>query len=191
MHFRVFSVHVYRAANLSYRRNRLASRLRLWYSRACMHSSPPTHLIVCREPLAAPDYRTAIRLLASECCRCVPQLCQPETLTAWALEREEEISTYLGRGIALPHARVEALQQPLLCVGRSPAGIPWPEEPARLIFFLCVPEHQPELYLHFVSRLLRWSTGAPTALLQGPAEALHAALAEVLLPASAKSTAAR
>ena len=54
-----------------------------------------------------------------------------------------------------------------------------------------MPEHQPELYLQIVSRLLRWRTKAPASLLEGPPEALHTALAKVLLPESGvKSTSA-
>lgn len=149
-----------------------------------MFSSPLLHLFVVREPLEAPDSCAAIRLLAQECLRRCSGFGLPADLTALAREREEEIGTYLGHGTALPHARVPGLAGPLLCVARSSAGIPWPEQRAHLIFFLAVPEHQPELYLQFVSRLLRWRTKAPASLLEGPPEALHTALAQVLLPES-------
>ncbi|MCI6982432.1 MAG: PTS sugar transporter subunit IIA [Akkermansia muciniphila] len=147
-----------------------------------MFSSPLLHLFVIREPLEASDSCAAIRLLAQECLRRCSGFGLPADLAALAREREEEIGTYLGHGTALPHARVPGLAGPLLCVARSSAGIPWPEQRAHLIFFLAVPEHQPELYLQFVSRLLRWRTKAPASLLEGPPEALHTALAQVLLP---------
>jgi len=53
--------------------------------------------------------------------------------------REAIVSTYLGNGIALPHGTSEAQGAILrtgLAVIQFPAGIPWGEEPARLVIGL-------------------------------------------------------
>lgn len=53
--------------------------------------------------------------------------------------REAIISTYLGNGIALPHGTSEAKDSILrtgLAVVQFPGGVPWGEEPARLVIGL-------------------------------------------------------
>jgi phosphocarrier protein FPr len=55
------------------------------------------------------------------------------------LAREEIISTYLGNGIALPHGTSEAQDTILgtgLAVAQFPHGVPWGDEPARLVIGL-------------------------------------------------------
>src|SRR5438132_9567398 len=51
-------------------------------------------------------------------------------------ERERTNSTYAADGIAFPHARTKLVEQIVLGVGRSEAGIPWTGkgEIARLVF---------------------------------------------------------
>jgi phosphocarrier protein FPr len=54
-------------------------------------------------------------------------------------EREAIVSTYLGNGIALPHGTSEAQAAVLntgLAVVQFPAGVPWGDEPARLVIGL-------------------------------------------------------
>jgi len=64
------------------------------------------------------------------------------------LAREEIISTYLGNGIALPHGTNEAQDTILrtgLAVVQFPEGVPWGDEPARLVIGLAArsEEHIP------------------------------------------------
>ena len=54
-------------------------------------------------------------------------------------EREAIVSTYLGNGIALPHGTSEAQDTILrtgLAVVQFPDGVPWGEEPARIVIGL-------------------------------------------------------
>jgi phosphocarrier protein FPr len=53
--------------------------------------------------------------------------------------REAIVSTYLGNGIALPHGTSEAQGEVIrtgLAVVQFPAGVPWGDEPARLVIGL-------------------------------------------------------
>jgi phosphocarrier protein FPr len=53
--------------------------------------------------------------------------------------REAIVSTYLGNGIALPHGTSEAQREVIrtgLAVVQFPAGVPWGDEPARLVIGL-------------------------------------------------------
>ena len=81
---------------------------------------------------------------------------QAESLTASALEREELESTYVGRGLAVPHARVSGLPAAAVYIARCEAPIPWPEEQADTVIFLAVPAEQPELYLQLLGKIMRW-----------------------------------
>src|SRR2546421_9269593 len=56
--------------------------------------------------------------------------------------RELTNSTYAADGVAFPHARTDLVDQIILGVGRSEAGIPWTArgEQGHLIFLIGVPE---------------------------------------------------
>ena len=68
-------------------------------------------------------------------------------------EREAIISTYLGNGIALPHGTGENQDSILhtgLAVAQFPAGVPWGDEPARLVIGLAA---KSEEHIPILSRL--------------------------------------
>ncbi len=56
-------------------------------------------------------------------------------------EREQTMTTYLGKGLAVPHGRLDKLEKPLLIFARCAEGIPQPEtiERADLVFLLLTP----------------------------------------------------
>lgn len=63
-------------------------------------------------------------------------------LTDQALKREREFGTGIGKGIAIPHVRVDGLQNPVIAFGRSHDGVEWdaPDgDPVKNIFFLATP----------------------------------------------------
>ena len=56
------------------------------------------------------------------------------------LERETTESTGIGRGIAVPHARVTGMKQLACAVGRIPAGLDFKAVdrlPVQIIFLIC------------------------------------------------------
>ena len=75
--------------------------------------------------------------------------------------REVTESTGIGRGIAVPHARIPGMKTLACAVGRAPAGLEFmavDREPVHLIFLICYPPAEQTTYLNFVatvSRLLR------------------------------------
>lgn len=95
-----------------------------------------------------------IRLLAYEAAALHFPGCE-EALAESAINREQVESTYLGHGLAVPHARVEGLSAAMVYVARG-AGIPWPDEPADCVALLCVPAEHPELHLQLLSKVVRW-----------------------------------
>ncbi len=75
-----------------------------------------------------------------------------------ALAREREVSTDLGIGVALPHARCPQLAAPLIAFGRAAGGVifaPESPEPVRFVCLLVTPAEQPEVQLTLLGRLSR------------------------------------
>ncbi len=63
------------------------------------------------------------------------------TISRAALEREATMVTYLGHGLAVPHARVDGIEGPVLAFARSDEGVPveGSTERAELFFMLLTP----------------------------------------------------
>lgn len=100
-----------------------------------------------------------------------------------ALVREESESTYVGRGMAVPHARVSALPVAAMYVARSRKGISWGGGEARLVVFTAAAEEQPEQYLQLLSAAMRWRLrflGGEEALLAAAADDLTVGLREIV-----------
>ncbi len=73
-------------------------------------------------------------------------------------EREKAMSTGIGKGVALPHARIEQLAYPLVAVGISDTGIDFDSpdgKPANIIFLVLTPDTLPESQLTIVSEIAR------------------------------------
>lgn len=65
-----------------------------------------------------------------------------EDVVSTALHREEVFPTALGNGIAVPHAKTDAVRAPVVAFLRSRRPVDWRSaagEPASLIFFIAVP----------------------------------------------------
>lgn len=74
------------------------------------------------------------------------------------LKREKIVSTGIGMGVAIPHARLEGLDRFFIAVGvqRSKGGIDWNAIDGffvRLIFMIGGPADQQTEYLHILSQL--------------------------------------
>jgi mannitol/fructose-specific phosphotransferase system IIA component (Ntr-type) len=99
-------------------------------------------------PMAA--VRSALRQLSPE------KLPLPAERLADAIEhREQLIGTYVGHGIAMPHARLAGLLRPMVLILRSSAGIPCSgtTELAHLLFVLLTPAGQPRIHLRLQSTI--------------------------------------
>ena len=76
-------------------------------------------------------------------------------LAAAVIAREHEMATYLGRGVSVPHARLEGLDKPVLVFARSPAGFPCPgrAERTHLVFILLTSPANPRVQARLLSRI--------------------------------------
>jgi CBS domain containing-hemolysin-like protein len=79
----------------------------------------------------------------------------PERIVKAVLDRERAMSTYLGNGLAIPHARIERMEKPLLLFGRSAAGVPVKgrEEKAHFLFVLLTPTGNPRAQVRLLARI--------------------------------------
>ena len=96
--------------------------------------------------------------------------------------REETNSTYAADGVAFPHARTNLVDEILVGIGRSEAGIPWTEkgEVAHLIFLIAVPERLISDYLVVVGVIARITKDRPLRTLLLHAENVEDFIATLL-----------
>src|SRR6266545_2849928 len=78
-------------------------------------------------------------------------------------KREQTNSTYAADGVAFPHARTKLVDEIVVGLGRSEAGIPWTGkgEVAQLIFLIAVPERLISDYLVVVGAIARITRDRP------------------------------
>ena len=70
--------------------------------------------------------------------------------------REQTMGTGVGEGIAIPHARIEALSGPMVVFGRSLEGIDWnaiDDQPAHFVFLILTPSEDAGSQLHILSSI--------------------------------------
>ncbi|MEM8781846.1 MAG: cation:proton antiporter [Planctomycetota bacterium] len=82
----------------------------------------------------------------------------PEIVDAAVWHREELMSTGLGQAIAVPHARLTDLKEPLVAIGLSPAGIDFDAADGQLAEIVCLiltPDDQPETQLELLDIVAR------------------------------------
>lgn len=79
-----------------------------------------------------------------------------EDVFAEIMKREEQITTALGKGIAVPHARLEGLKQSLLYVGKPVSPLEWDSpdgEEVHTVFLLLTPLNDPKAQLNIMQCL--------------------------------------
>ncbi len=75
------------------------------------------------------------------------------------VEREKLGSTALGRGVAVPHCKIDGLEDVVVAIGLCPRGIefaPEDEEPVRLLFLVVAPSGSPAAHLHSLAAISKW-----------------------------------
>lgn len=72
------------------------------------------------------------------------------------IEREQYVSTGIGKGFALPHARLSFLRDFMICIGIYRPGLSWgssDHEPVQLIFMVLGPDDKQLEYLRLVAQI--------------------------------------
>ena len=108
-----------------------------------------------RSRKAANAIREIVDVLASDMSD--RKIVKPEAFLEQVLAREQTHPSAVENGVAFPHARTEVVDEIVIGVGRSRAGIPFGEsqQRAHLIFVIGVPERLLSDYLVCVGTLAR------------------------------------
>ena len=79
-----------------------------------------------------------------------------ETIQRVLLEREQLGSTGVGNGVAIPHGKLQGLEQCMVCFGRSTKGIGFEakdNKPVHLVVMILSPMDMAEEYLQTLARV--------------------------------------
>jgi|UniRef100_A0A7C3YUL0 fructose-specific phosphotransferase system IIA component len=82
----------------------------------------------------------------------------PEEFFAEILRRENLESTGIGMGVAIPHARTNAIKDLALVLGRSEEGVDFSsldKKPSHLLFLISAPEDKKEDYIFTLAKISR------------------------------------
>ncbi len=115
----------------------------------------PTELITLEEPPS--EKNDTIEYLLDLAVK-AGRVADRETALSALMEREQETTTGVGKGIAIPHAQTSAVDQPSVAFCRSPDGLDFDsmdEKPAHLIFMILVPEGDSDEHLGILASLSR------------------------------------
>jgi len=105
--------------------------------------------------LQASDRKAAVAVLLAQLKAAVPEINEEEAFRA-VLEREAKLSSAVGRGAAVPHARLPGLSRPFIAVGRFAKPVPGvtPDNiPVRLVFLILTPLSAPIAQLKILGRI--------------------------------------
>ncbi len=86
-----------------------------------------------------------------------PDLDQKKVL-AVLMDREQLGTTGIGDGIAIPHGKLEGIQEVRLVVGRSQQGVDFKaldHKPCRIFFLVVAPEHVAGMHLRILAHISR------------------------------------
>ena len=102
--------------------------------------------VLCRTDLAdsAALVDALVRLVAAR----APAI-DPVAAARAVMDREAEAPTFVAPGVAMPHARLEGIEETYLAIATSEGGVRFPgsEEAARLVILVLTPAHAPAAYL--------------------------------------------
>lgn len=107
--------------------------------------------------LEAKTKREVLEELTDALLKCKPHLDRHRLLEV-LLERERLGSTGIGDGIAIPHGKIEDLDQLVVSFGRSSGGIDFESmdgKPAHLFFLLVAPENCAGIHLRALAKIAR------------------------------------
>ena len=105
--------------------------------------------------LDATDKESALREMAALVTG-LPQVEDGERLIEAIFEREEIVSTGIGLGIAIPHAKIPQVTDFVVALGKTRRGIEFNSldgQPVEFIVLIAGPDNQQERYLQLLARI--------------------------------------
>jgi Kef-type K+ transport system membrane component KefB/mannitol/fructose-specific phosphotransferase system IIA component (Ntr-type) len=80
----------------------------------------------------------------------------PASITRAALSRERTLGSGIGGGVAVPHARIDGLERPLVAIGRSSGGVDFDSRDgslSHLIILIVTPSNDTDTQLHLLASI--------------------------------------
>ncbi|MBI4425728.1 MAG: PTS sugar transporter subunit IIA [Elusimicrobia bacterium] len=106
--------------------------------------------------LEAKSADEAIRLLVDRLCAAESSIRSEEALRA-VIERERHLSSAVGRGVAVPHARLAGIGRAFVALGRFAKPVSFAATPdavpIRLVFLVLTPASSPVTQLRILARI--------------------------------------
>lgn len=110
----------------------------------------PERIITLKETTKQAALTRLVRVLAR-----TEEVSKEKELAKAIHDRERILSTGIGSGIAIPHAKIGSVSRFVAAVGISKAGIPFDSldfKPAHIVVMIAGPEQQNETYLRILAR---------------------------------------
>jgi PTS system nitrogen regulatory IIA component len=107
--------------------------------------------------LKARDKAGVLRELAKAICKVEASL-KEDSLVKLLEERERLGSTGIGEGVAIPHGKINGIDRPLMCFGRSKQGVDFDSmdaKPVYLFFLLVAPENSAGAHLKVLAKIAK------------------------------------
>jgi len=85
-----------------------------------------------------------------------PEVQDGEKLREAILDREKTMSTGIGLGIAIPHARIASVSEFVIAFGKCPNGIDYDSldgKPVYFVFLIAGPEQAQQQYLQILAKI--------------------------------------
>ncbi|MCX7641075.1 MAG: CNNM domain-containing protein [Elusimicrobiales bacterium] len=105
--------------------------------------------------LKSKDRFSAIIELVDKLSQFIPSVSKND-ISEKIIKREKLFSTAIGHQIAIPHARIEGLEKPIISVGISEDGIDFSSpdiKPVKVIFLILTPYYDPSSQLSILSKI--------------------------------------
>ncbi|MEI8094115.1 MAG: CBS domain-containing protein [Spirochaetales bacterium] len=120
-----------------------------------LHNLLHENLILLDRPAATKE--EAVRLLLRAILNHYPFQLNMDELLAAVMHRETLGGTSFPTGIAVPHARLDSLNDIVVAILRPSQPIPDPVAPVRLVVLMLTSQSKPSLYLNSLSSVLKFS----------------------------------
>ncbi len=97
-----------------------------------------------------------IKEMADNLCE-VTQIINKETFIKEIIEREKDLSTGIGLNIAIPHARIDGIEDFHIAIGRIKEGIPFnslDDKPVKVIIMIAAPKDKQKEYIKLLAQIV-------------------------------------
>jgi len=125
------------------------------FSKMKLHNLLSEPLILLDRPVKTKE--EAIQVLVKAVQSRYPFPLKPEELQQAVLDRESLGGTSFPTGIAVPHARLDFLDDIVVAVLRPSTPLPDPVAPIRLVVLMLTSQNKPAIYLNSLSSMLKFS----------------------------------